>query len=60
MNSPLTTSSPLSRSQQQRAPLWRRSCTGWNRDQLLQLLLLVLGIALLTGGLLLPLLTMLQ
>jgi len=43
-----------------RYPLWQRLCSGWSRDQWLQLLFLLLGIALLVGGLLLPLLTMLQ
>ncbi|MGY3893899.1 putative 2-aminoethylphosphonate ABC transporter permease subunit [Aeromonas enterica] len=43
-----------------RYSLWQRLRTGWSRDQLLLLVLLLLGITLLIGGLLLPLLTMLQ
>lgn len=43
-----------------RYSLWQRLRTGWNRDQWLLLVLLLLGITLLIGGLLLPLLTMLQ
>ncbi|MFQ2171805.1 putative 2-aminoethylphosphonate ABC transporter permease subunit [Aeromonas rivipollensis] len=54
------TSEQATQEPQPRYPLWQRLCSGWSRDQLLQLLLLLLGIALLTGGLLLPLLTMLQ
>lgn len=43
-----------------RYSLWQRLRTGWSHDQLLLLVLLLLGITLLIGGLLLPLLTMLQ
>ncbi|MCH7369762.1 putative 2-aminoethylphosphonate ABC transporter permease subunit [Aeromonas sp. MR16] len=43
-----------------RYSLWQRLCSGWSRDSLIQLVLLLLGIALLVGGLLLPLLAMLQ
>ncbi|MGY3904217.1 putative 2-aminoethylphosphonate ABC transporter permease subunit [Aeromonas lusitana] len=39
---------------------WRQHLAGWSRDSLIQLVLLLLGIALLAGGLLLPLLAMLQ
>ncbi|MGL5814000.1 MAG: putative 2-aminoethylphosphonate ABC transporter permease subunit [Aeromonas sp.] len=39
---------------------WRQHLTGWSRDSLIQLVLLLLGITLLAGGLLLPLLAMLQ
>ena len=56
----LATPAQATQEPQPRYPLWQRLCSGWSRDQLLQLLLLLLGIALLTGGLLLPLLTMLQ
>lgn len=39
---------------------WRQHLAGWSRDSLIQLVLLLLGITLLAGGLLLPLLAMLQ
>lgn len=39
---------------------WRQRLGGWSRDSLIQLALLLLGITLLAGGLLLPLLAMLQ
>ena len=41
-------------------PWWRRALAGGSRDRAIQLALLLLGIALLVGGLLLPLLAMLQ
>lgn len=39
---------------------WRQHLGGWSRDSVIQLALLLIGIALLAGGLLLPLLAMLQ
>lgn len=39
---------------------WRQHLGGWSRDSVIQLALLLLGIALLASGLLLPLLAMLQ
>ncbi len=60
MTAPFATSSLLPPATARQDGRWQRLCRGWSRDQLLQLILLVLGIALLTGGLLLPLLTMLQ
>lgn len=60
MTAPLATSSLPPPATARQDGRWQRLCRGWSRDQLLQLTLLVLGIALLVGGLLLPLLTMLQ
>ncbi|WP_324004918.1 putative 2-aminoethylphosphonate ABC transporter permease subunit [Aeromonas hydrophila] len=60
MTAPFATSSLLPPAPARQDSRWQRLCRGWSRDQLLQLILLVLGIALLVGGLLLPLLTMLQ
>jgi iron(III) transport system permease protein len=60
MTAPFATSSLLPPTTARQDARWQRLCRGWSRDQLLQLILLALGIALLTGGLLLPLLTMLQ
>ena len=60
MTTPFATSSLLPPATTRQDGRWQRLCRGWIRDQLLQLTLLVLGIALLVGGLLLPLLTMLQ
>ncbi|XBT55542.1 putative 2-aminoethylphosphonate ABC transporter permease subunit [Aeromonas veronii] len=39
---------------------WRQHLGGWSRDSVIQLALLLIGILLLAGGLLLPLLAMLQ
>ena len=51
MTAPFATSSLLPPATARQDARWQRLCRGWSRDQLLQLFLLALGIALLVGAL---------